>query len=421
MHMMPSRNSYSDVPTIPAALAETLYVGPFDDGGRRKDGPLFLLQVAGRNFVINSATRHLVDLLLENRHPSLDTMAEQLGKRIGVPVTAAELRDEVIPSLPEALFDEAAPRRSAPLHLRILLLPASLIRPLLNGLVWLFHPMAGAIAGLGCLVSLGYLLFQPTLLADMTGADFAIGVGICLLGMFIHEFGHASACVRYGARQEGIGAGIYWVFPVLYAHIDDAWRLTRRQRATVDIGGVYFQSFFLIAFTAVHFLTGAPLAGFVAYFTGFLMLYTLNPALKFDGYWLLSDLSGIYNLHDHVQTKVRDILRACRVLPPTQYDAVLRWQDILLVFSFIALSAAFFTYVLRSLTLFAGTGVASVVQKFPSLPALSGPESWRSLLSWLGWAGHAALIVLFSVLALYISMRIARVIAGVFRTEETAP
>ncbi len=421
MSIMPSRNSYSDAPTIPATLAESLYLGPFDEGGRREDGQLFLLQVAGRNFVINSATRHLIDLLLENRHHRLDGIAEQLGKRVGFPITAVELRDEVIPSLPEALFDEASPRLSVPLHLRILLLPAPLIRPLLNGLVWLFHPVAGGIAALGCLVSLGYLLIQPSLLADATGADFAIGVGICILGMVIHEFGHASACVRYGARQEGIGAGIYWIFPVLYAHVDDAWRLTRRQRAAVDIGGVYFQSFFLIAFTTTHFLTGAPLAGFVAYFTGFLMLYTLNPALKFDGYWLLSDLSGIYNLHGHVRSKVCDILRACRMLPPTECDGMLRWQDILLVFSFITLSAAFFAYVLRSLSVFVGSGVASMLHEFALLPALSGPESWRSLLPWLGWAGHAALVVLFSVLALYVSMRISKAISGVFRTEQSAP
>ena len=319
------------------------------------------------------------------------------------------------------MFDEAAPKRPVPLRFRILLLPAELIRPILERLGWLFHPTAAAIAALGCLVSLGYLLVQPSLLAGLTAADLAIGVGICVLGMFLHEFGHASACVRYGARQEGIGVGIYWIFPVLYAHVDDAWRLTRRQRATVDIGGVYFQSFFLIAFTAAHHLTGAPVAAFVAYFTAFLMLYTLNPALKFDGYWLLSDLSGIYNLHDHVRTKLRDLLRAFRMLPPKQHATVLRWQDIFLVFSFVALSAAFFTYVLRSLIVFVGVGVASLMHKFAYLPALGSPESLQSLLAWVSWIGHGVLVVLFLALALYIAIRIAKAIANVFQTNQPTP
>jgi hypothetical protein len=110
--------------------------------------------------------------------------------------------------------------------------------------------------------------------------------------------GHAVACVDADGSPGEIGFGLYLWFPVLYTRLDDVWKLPRQERARVDAAGVLFQ----IAFVAVVALAAAALgvgeialAGLPAVlFTS--VLGTLNPLLKFDGYWLISDFSGVANL-----------------------------------------------------------------------------------------------------------------------------
>jgi len=46
----------------------------------------------------------------------------------------------------------------------------------------------------------------------------------------------------------------------------------------------------------------------LVWITLFSMFYTLNPVFKMDGYWLLSDLSGLPNLHRRMGEGVRGLL-----------------------------------------------------------------------------------------------------------------
>ena len=111
-----------------------------------------------------------------------------------------------------------------------------------------------------------------------------------------HEFGHASAAARYGCKKMTIGWGIYIVYSVLWTNVSEAWRLPRRQRAMVDIGGVYFESVFLIIVLCLYLKTGDLVFLFAFVFIDLSIVTTFNPFLRMDGYWLLSDLFGIVNL-----------------------------------------------------------------------------------------------------------------------------
>jgi putative peptide zinc metalloprotease protein len=119
---------------------------------------------------------------------------------------------------------------------------------------------------------------------------------LSLLGAFIHETGHASALVSFGCKQTEIGFGIYLYFPVLYTDVSEAWKLSRYQRATIDIAGVYFQSVFQVLLLALFFITGSLIPIFFFLFTDLIMFRTMNPFLRMDGYWLVADLFGIFNL-----------------------------------------------------------------------------------------------------------------------------
>jgi len=126
---------------------------------------------------------------------------------------------------------------------------------------------------------------------------------LSLLGAFIHETGHASALVSCGCKQTEIGFGIYLYYPVLYTDVSEAWKLSRHQRAMIDMAGVYFQSVFQLLLLGLFFVNGSPVLIYFFLFTDLIMFRTMNPFLRMDGYWLVADLFGIFNLREQ-STKV---------------------------------------------------------------------------------------------------------------------
>jgi putative peptide zinc metalloprotease protein len=176
----------------------------------------------------------------------------------------------------------------------------------------------------------------------LASSDIGTAFALTAAGIVVHELGHLAACSRYGARHGGIGLGLYWCFPTLYAEVHGAWMLPRLQRAAVDMGGVYFQSVYVLALGLIYLATDAAAALSAIAWSHLLMLHTLNPVLKFDGYWLLADLTGSHNLHDRIRSIARQTWQALgqkvRDLPPR--------RDVALLIGFVTIALAYFTYVL---------------------------------------------------------------------------
>ena len=137
-----------------------------------------------------------------------------------------------------------------------------------------------------------------------------------LLGVFLlavlsagfHELGHAAAC-RYGGAQPGaMGAGVYLVWPAFYTNVDDAYRLDRRGRLRVDLGGLYFNALVAVAVTALWLATGedALLLGVATQLLQ--MLHQLTPIVRADGYHILADWTGVPDLFAHLGPTVRRVL-----------------------------------------------------------------------------------------------------------------
>jgi putative peptide zinc metalloprotease protein len=135
-------------------------------------------------------------------------------------------------------------------------------------------------------------------LNHFTGSTFSAVMLLSLIGAFIHETGHASALVSHGCKQTEIGFGLYIYYPVLYTDVSEAWKLPRHRRALIDAGGVYFQSVFQLLLLSLFFVNGSPILIYFFLFNDLIMFRTMNPFLRMDGYWLVADLFGIYNLRE---------------------------------------------------------------------------------------------------------------------------
>lgn len=122
-------------------------------------------------------------------------------------------------------------------------------------------------------------------------------VGLLYASVFWHELGHASACERFGVEHGPIGVGVYFTYPVLYCNVTEAWKLPRMQRVVVDSAGVYFHCLFASVFCIVALRLPSPVFPWLIASVWFTILFNLNPFLKFDGYWILTDLLGLSSLH----------------------------------------------------------------------------------------------------------------------------
>lgn len=132
-------------------------------------------------------------------------------------------------------------------------------------------------------------------------ATFAVTLVVVKL---IHETGHALMLKHYGLRVPTMGVAFLVMWPVMYTDASEGWRLqSRRQRASIAAAGVMTEMILACyAMVAWFFLPDGVLrsvAFAVATTTWVLSVaVNLNPLMRFDGYYFLSDLVNIPNLQD---------------------------------------------------------------------------------------------------------------------------
>ncbi len=131
---------------------------------------------------------------------------------------------------------------------------------------------------------------------SFTEKDLIWGYFFLFVSLLLHELGHASACFHYGAEPSNIGLTIYLIFPVFYSDVTDAWRLKRWQRVIVDLGGIYFQLVTAAIYVNFYNFTEWTALKIAILAIASSCILDLNPVLKFDGYWALSDALGVTNL-----------------------------------------------------------------------------------------------------------------------------
>lgn len=207
--------------------------------------------------------------------------------------------------------------------------------------------------------------FQP-LTTIFTPTRF-IGLWFTLVGMkVLHEFGHAYACRLRGGEVPEMGVYLIAGTPCAYVDATSSWGFTRRfDRLAVILAGVYVELF--VAALAVFVWVIAPSAAVkVIMFDVVLVagiatiLANLNPLMRFDGYYLFSDLLEIPNLRSNAQRYCTSLVRWVAVgTPPLDMPYGTGTKAFLAVF-----------------------GVASAVYKFTIVMGISALLATKAL--WLG-------------------------------------
>ena len=138
--------------------------------------------------------------------------------------------------------------------------------------------------------------------------DLLVVLGLSVVSAMFHECGHAAGCRYGGARPGKIGVGIYLVWPAFFTNVTDSYRLSRAGRLRTDLGGLYFNAIFMLALAGIYTATSAEILLLVIALTHLEMLEQLMPFVRFDGYFILSDLIGVPDLFARVAPIVRSAL-----------------------------------------------------------------------------------------------------------------
>jgi putative peptide zinc metalloprotease protein len=144
--------------------------------------------------------------------------------------------------------------------------------------------------------------FVNTLLTYLSWEGVASGAIALGMVKIAHELGHAYAAASLGCRVHSMGLAFVVMAPMPYTDVTDAWRLTdRRKRLLIDSAGMVAEAAIAaVALIAWAFLPDGPLrsAAFVLSVVSIAssLAINLNPFMRFDGYYLLSEALGVANL-----------------------------------------------------------------------------------------------------------------------------
>ena len=197
--------------------------------------------------------------------------------------------------------------------------PDPILRWLYPKLRWCFTPwfLAGclAIAMLALALVLGHADELSSRLPEFhafVSARNLMWLAVALAGTkVLHELGHALTCKHFGGECHEMGIMLLVFTPCLYCNVTDAWILRSHwQRIAISAAGILVEimlasiATFLWWFSHPGLINSICLNVMVVCAVGTLLLNG-NPLLRYDGYFILSDLIEVPNLWQESRAVVR--------------------------------------------------------------------------------------------------------------------
>lgn len=207
----------------------------------------------------------------------------------------------------------------------------------------------------------------------------------------IHELGHALTTTYYGCRVPSMGIAFMLGAPVLYTDTTDSWRLSsHRQRLAIVFAGVAAECIVAsLALLAWPMLPDGPLRqicfSFATVSIVMSLAVNLNPLMRFDGYFALSDYLQVPNLQSRAFAlgtwRLREFLFGLKVPPPEHLPAGKRRT--LIIYAYCVWVYRFFLYlgIAYVVYLMAGKAIGIVLGLFELVVFIAMPI-WHELKTW---------------------------------------
>ena len=124
----------------------------------------------------------------------------------------------------------------------------------------------------------------------------------------LHEFGHGLSCKHYGGECHEMGMMLLVFTPCLYCDVSDSWMLPSKwKRAAIGAAGMYVEVIIASIATYLWWNSHAGVFNQLCLDVMFVssvstILFNANPLMRYDGYYILSDVLEIPNLRQKANT-----------------------------------------------------------------------------------------------------------------------
>jgi putative peptide zinc metalloprotease protein len=143
-----------------------------------------------------------------------------------------------------------------------------------------------------------------------------LGITFVVLKL-IHEFGHGFMCRRFGGEVHEMGVMFLVLFPCPYVDASSAWLFPNKwHRFLVGAGGMIFE-LAVAAVACFVWVATKDTPGLIPAFAYNVMLiasvstvvFNSNPLLRYDGYYMLSDLLELPNLQQRSKEYFQNVFK----------------------------------------------------------------------------------------------------------------
>lgn len=181
----------------------------------------------------------------------------------------------------------------------------------LDGYLWWFwtKPMfvlnMMIVAAAATLILVQFDVFQsklPSFDAFFSAQNWLLMGSVLACTKILHEFGHGLSCKYFGGECHEMGVMFLVLTPCLYCNVSDSWMLPNRwHRAAIGAAGMYIEVVLASICTFIWWFTEPGLLNYLCLNVMFVssvstILFNANPLLRYDGYYILSDVLEIPNL-----------------------------------------------------------------------------------------------------------------------------
>jgi putative peptide zinc metalloprotease protein len=211
--------------------------------------------------------------------------------------------------------------------------------------------------------------------AHKTFADIVQFWVLLLVLGFIHESAHGLTCKHYGGQVHSMGLLFMYMMPCFYVDVTETWiSATKAQRLATIIAGIWVE-LVVCGFAVMVWLNTPPgqwlheLAYKVILLTGVaVVVMNINPLLKIDGYYFLTEAIGIPDLKERSTAFVTGWCQKYILRLPVEVIAIPRRRTPLFVL--YALASGAYSYLMLFLFLSFTYNVASHwMAEFALIPA----------------------------------------------------
>ena len=219
----------------------------------------------------------------------------------------------------------------------------------------------------------------------------------------IHELGHGLTCKHFGGEVHEVGVMALVFTPYFFVNVSDCWVMPNRMhRVLVSAAGIYVE-LILAAFAVFFWAIVQPgvmkdfLFNIIFIASVSTIIFNANPLMRFDGYYIMTDLIEVPNLQAKSRALIQHQLNRLLFGPSNKEGALARLplprKRFWLFYTYAILSWIYGYYVIYKLAIF----MAPHLQPF----GLEGLANWFSALALTSW-------IIMPLIAYYKSLALKR-------------